>query len=66
METAIDRRAFREAMGCFATGVTIVTAMGAGGHHIVFVGEVKHMRIDATGRPLLYFRGDYRVVDGDA
>lgn len=163
MGPAIDSRAFREAMGCFATGVTVVTAVGPGGEllgitansfnsvsleppmvlfslarhafslkafeasrhfavnvlhedqaelsstfatalidkwagveyetwetgcpilpgalaifecatrfryeggdHVIFVGEVTRMETDFTGRPLLYFQGAYRELDGDA
>jgi flavin reductase (DIM6/NTAB) family NADH-FMN oxidoreductase RutF len=37
--TSLDRRAFRDALGCFATGVTIVTTSGADGAPIGFTAN---------------------------
>ncbi|MEX2650109.1 MAG: flavin reductase family protein [Alphaproteobacteria bacterium] len=36
-----------------------------GGDHVIFVGEVVDLIVNRTGRPLLFFRGKYRVIDGD-
>lgn len=33
-----------------------------GGDHLIFVGRVRKMRWDASGEPLLYFRGAYRAL----
>lgn len=36
-----------------------------GGDHVIFVGEVIDLIVKSDGRPLLYFRGRYRALDGD-
>jgi flavin reductase (DIM6/NTAB) family NADH-FMN oxidoreductase RutF len=36
-----------------------------GGDHIIFVGEAIDLVIRPHGRPLLYFQGRYRTLDGD-
>jgi 4-hydroxyphenylacetate 3-hydroxylase, reductase component len=35
-----------------------------GGDHVIFVGEVLNFDHDPTGRPLLFWHGDYRLVTG--
>ena len=37
-----------------------------GGDHVIFVGEVQNIHFDATGRPLLYYRGRYSRLDGES
>ena len=34
-----------------------------GGDHVIFVGRVDHVAMRPSGRPLLYFRGDYARID---
>ena len=35
------------------------------GDHTLYVGEVVAARVNAPGRPLLYWNADYRQIDGD-
>jgi flavin reductase (DIM6/NTAB) family NADH-FMN oxidoreductase RutF len=51
---------FRKAMGCFATGVTIIT-IDQQGDHTIFIAEVEHVEV-REGDPLLYFRSRYRDI----
>ena len=34
-----------------------------GGDHVIFVGRVDHVEAMGSGRPLLFFRGDYARLD---
>ena len=36
-----------------------------GGDHLIFLGEVKNAEVLQVEEPLLYFRGNYRTLDGD-
>ena len=59
---AADTDEFRRALGQFATGITIVTAIDAehdGGDHVIVVGRVLDLGITHDAGPLLYFRGRY-------
>ena len=40
-------------------------AVHDGGDHVILVGRVLSLRAGIEARPLLYFRGNYRGVDGD-
>ncbi len=49
----IDSRAFRNALGCFATGVTVVTTLCPDGHHVgVTVNSFSSVSLDP---PLVLF-----------
>ena len=37
-----------------------------GGDHVIVVGRVTHLETDQSKAPLLYFRGGYRKLDGEA
>jgi len=37
-----------------------------GGDHIIVVGRVTHLETNSSKTPLLYFRGGYRKLDGEA
>lgn len=44
-----------------------IAAVYEGGDHFIVVGRVEHLAphpADATGEPLLYFKGRYRTTDG--
>ena len=41
------------------------TAAYPGGDHQIFLGEVKHAEVLHPHKPLLYFRGKYRILHGD-
>jgi flavin reductase (DIM6/NTAB) family NADH-FMN oxidoreductase RutF len=40
-----------------------IVATHEGGDHVIHVGEVQHVEVRG-GRPLLFFQGAYRRVDG--
>lgn len=42
-----------------------VEAQYPGGDHIILVGRVTHLHADTQQSPLLYFRGQYRKLDGE-
>lgn len=49
----IDPRAFRDALGCFATGITVVTTLCPDGHHVgVTVNSFSSVSLDP---PLVLF-----------
>ena len=54
----LDQETFRQAMGCFATGVTVIT--------VDYEGEVQGMTANAFSSvsldPLLYFQAGYRTI----
>jgi flavin reductase (DIM6/NTAB) family NADH-FMN oxidoreductase RutF len=45
--------------GSLAAFECVPWAQYDGGDHVIFVGEVKRMRINETAEPLTYFRGRY-------
>ena len=57
----VDPMEFRRALGCFATGVTVITALDEAGDHTIFIGNVQHVE-HAAGKPLLFFRGNYAAL----
>lgn len=53
----MDSRAFRDALGCFPTGVAVVTAAGAGSHFGITVNSFTSVSLDP---PLLLWCMDRR------
>jgi flavin reductase (DIM6/NTAB) family NADH-FMN oxidoreductase RutF len=49
--------------GCLASFECERAATHDGGDHVIVIGRVVGFRHAARGRPLLYFRGQYRGVD---
>ena len=48
--------------GCLASMECTTTAIHEGGDHLVFVGQVDRASASDTGKPLLYFRGNYAAL----
>ena len=59
---SLTQAKFRQAMGSFATGVTIITVDYAGEVHGMTANAFTSVSLD----PLLYFRGKYRHIDAPA
>lgn len=53
----MDSRAFRDALGCFPTGVAVITAAGVGGHFGITVNSFTSVSLDP---PLLLWCMDRR------
>ena len=51
--------------GCIAAFECRTRALYDGGDHVIFLGEVLRLRCATEGRPLLYYRGRYRGLNGD-
>ena len=49
---------------CLAQLECRLTAVYPGGDHSIFVGEVVHGRPGPASRPLIFFQGAYRQLDG--
>ena len=50
---------------CIAAFECRTRALYDGGDHVIFLGEVLRLRCEIEGRPLLYYRGRYRGLDGE-
>lgn len=48
--------------GCLATLECTIRNVADGGDHTIFVGEVASAAV-SEARPLIYFRGEYRILD---
>ena len=67
---------FRQAVGLFATGVTVVTSthedvlhgmtVHDGVDHSLFLGEVVDLGLLRIAEPLLFYAGEYRRMRPDA
>lgn len=51
-------------LGCLATLECRIVETHDGGDHTILVGSIERTDV-ADGRPLMYFRGDYRRMDGE-
>ena len=50
--------------GCLGSFECRTRALYDGGDHVIFLAEVLRLRTGKAGRPLLYFRGRYRGLEG--
>ncbi len=49
--------------GVLATFECTTETTHDGGDHVIFIGRVDHVATAASGRPLLFFQGDYARMD---